>query len=369
MNTTSPGVTPDNERRRQARQWYLEHRFKQKLPRALGRRWRKWADDPANLAAYRDFARLHSMLLRLPPPSLPSAEELHADSSDLGLDTDSDPAPNPNRQVNLSPSGRPLVWVGSGVAALVVLTWLALRIPTPPLDSTPLQTRVYATPPGKPHEFTLPDDSTVTLSGSARLIATFSKQSRQLLLTEGEAYFKVKHDPAAPFQVLAGSARIVDVGTTFNVRRYSDGVVVSVAQGKVRVIPDTHAISADTRENATDTPVKGGEQVTYDAKGKVSPPRVTALEAFTSWLSGTRTYHGEPLSKVIEDVQLYLPQHIDLDGPLESVRFSGTIDHLDAPRAEQWVRGLQNIYPVYVDVNSHRMLIRCSSPGCPRIHL
>jgi ferric-dicitrate binding protein FerR (iron transport regulator) len=88
----------------------------------------------------------------------------------------------------------------------------------------------------------------------------------------------------------------------------------------------------------------------------------------TSWLSGHRIYHGEPLSKVIEDVQLYMPRRIDLDRALESVRFSGSIDQLDSQQAESWVRGLPNIYPVEIDENSHRMFIRCRSPGCPGIH-
>jgi transmembrane sensor len=194
------------------------------------------------------------------------------------------------------------------------------------------------------------------------LTAVFSKHRRHLVLTEGEAFFQVRHDPTAPFQVEAGSAQIVDEGTTFNVRRYTDQVVVvSVTEGAVTVIPDTHA-------NATDTPVKGGEQVTYDAKGEVSRPRAATLAAITSWLSGHRIYHGEPLSKVIEDVQLYMPRRIDLDRALESVRFSGSIDQLDSQQAESWVRGLPNIYPVEIDENSHRMFIRCRSPGCPGIH-
>jgi len=363
MNTMSPGFRPDDERRHQARIWYIERRSDPKLPRALEKRWRQWAHDPANRTAYRDFGRLHSILLSVPLPSLPSAAELHADSSDLRLDTHPDSKAVPGRKMTSSIWGRPLVqvWVACAVAAIIVLAWVGPRIPGL-IDITLAQTLIYATPPGVPREITLPDHSIVTLSGSARLTAVFSKHRRRLVLTEGEAFFKVRHDPAAPFQVEAGSARIVDVGTTFDVRRYSDRVVVvSVVEGAVTVIPDIRA-------NATDTPVKAGEQVTYDAKGEVSRPHLAAPEAITSWLFGRRIYHGEPLSKVIEDVQLYVPLQIDLDRALESVRFSGSIDHLDSQQAKSWVRGLRNIYPVEVDVNSHRMFIRCSSPGCPGIH-
>jgi hypothetical protein len=87
----------------------------------------------------------------------------------------------------------------------------------------------------------------------------------------------------------------------------------------------------------------------------------------TSWLSGRRIYHGEPLSKVIEDVQLYTPRQIDLDPALKAVRFSGSLGQLDSQQAEAWVRGLYNIYPVEIEENSHRMFIRCVSPGCPGV--
>jgi transmembrane sensor len=363
MKTMGPGFMPDDERRHQARAWYIERRSNSKPSRAREKRWRQWVHDPANITAYRDFGHLHSTLLSVPPPSLPSAAELHADSSDLRLDTHSDSVPFPGRTMTSSRLDRPMaqVWVACAVAAIIVLAWVVVHIPGLS-DIALAQTRSYATPPGVPREITLPDHSIVTLSGSARLTAVFSKHRRHLVLTEGEAFFKVRHDPAAPFQVEAGSARIVDEGTTFNVRTYSDRVVVvSVAEGTVTVIPEPRA-------DENDTPVKGGEQVTYDAKGEVSRPRVATLEAITSWLSGHRIYHGEPLSKVIEDIQLYMPRRIDLDRAMESVRFSGSIDQLDSQQAESWVRGLPNIYPVEIDENSHRMFIRCRSPGCPGIH-
>lgn len=352
MTTTGTGFTPDDERRCQARAWYIERRSHSRLPRAFESAWRRWADDPANLSEYHKFSRLHSMLLTLPPPSLPSIEELRADSSDDS--SDPDPRPTPPRP------RRPLaqIRVGCAVAAIIAVAWVALPIPTLS-DILFAQTRIYATPPGVPREITLPDHSIVTLSGSALLRASFSRHRRHLVLNEGEAFFEVRHDPTAPFQVDAGSARIVDDGTTFNVRRYKDRVVVvSVAEGAVTVIPDTRAVAADT-------PVKGGEQVTYDANGDVSRPRVAARESITSWLFGRRIYRGEPLAKVVEDVQLYVPRQIDLDRALRSVRFTGSIDRLDSQQAEQWVRGLSNIYPVEIDENSHRMFIRCRSPGCP----
>jgi transmembrane sensor len=357
------GVTPHDERRRQARKWYFERQRDSKLSRALERQWSRWAEDPANRAEYRDVSRLHSMLRTLPPPSLPSIAELHADTSDFGLEGP-DEFDSSQGARNPSPSSsrvRPVLFsAGVAIAALVVLVWGIPRLATLS-DIMLARTYVYTNPPGAPREIILPDHSTVVLSGSGRLTGWFSSHRRRLVLLEGEAYFKVRHDPAAPFQLDAGNTRIVDEGTELDVRRYRDGaVVVSVKEGSVTVGPEAHALATETR-------VTGGEQVTGDANGEVSPPRTVPVGTITSWLSGRRVYRGEPLAKVIEDVQLYLPQHIDLDRALRSVRFTGFIDQLDSQQAGQWVHGLSHLYPVEFEENAHRIFIRCSVPGCPGV--
>lgn len=363
-NGTGLGVTPHDDRRRQARRWYFERQPHSKLPRALERQWSRWVGDPANLAEYRNVSRLHSMLRTLPPPSLPSIAELHADASDLGLvGPDEFDSSEGTRNPNPSSSRvRPVLFSACvAIAAVVVLVWEIPRLATLS-DITLARTHVYTNPPGAPREIILPDQSTVALSGSGRLTGLFSNHRRRLVLLEGEAYFKVRHDPTAPFQVDAGNTRIVDEGTELDVRRYRDGaVVVSVKEGSVTVGPKAPAIATETR-------VTGGEQVTGDANGEVSLPRAVSVGAITSWLSGRRVYRGEPLAKVIEDVQLYLPQHIDLDRSLRSVRFTGFIDQLDSQQAaDQWVHGLSNLYPVEFEENAHRIFIRCSVPGCPGV--
>jgi len=363
MSGTNWVVNLHDERRRQARRWYFEGRQNSTLPRVLERQWRKWARDPANLAEYRNVSRLHSLLRTLPPPSLPSSAELHADTSDLevGAPGEFDSSnemhiPNPR-----SSSVRPiLLCLCVAIGALIALMWIP-RL-TGLSDITLARAYVYTNPPGAPQQIILPDHSTVTLSGSGRLTGLFSSRHRRLVLLEGEAYFKVQHDPTAPFQLDAGNTHIVDEGTEFNVRRYLDGaVVVSVKEGSVTVSPKTHAIATETR-------VTGGEEVTGDASGEMSAPRAVPVAAIMSWLSGRRVYRGEPLALVIEDVQLYLRKQIDLDRALRSVRFTGFIDQLDSQQAAQWVHGLKHLYPVEFEENRHRIVIRCSVPGCPGVH-
>src|SRR5581483_1052585 len=213
MSGTNWDVKPQDERRRQARRWYFEGRQNLTLPRGLERQWRKWVGDPANLAEFRNVTRLHSMLRTLPPPSLPSSAELHADTSDLELEApgefdSSNDGHNPNPPFSRV---RPiLVGVCVAVGALIALMWIPRLAGLS--DITLARTYVYTNPPGPPQKVVLPDRSTVMLSGSGRLTGLFWRQGRRLVLLEGEAYFKVHHDPTVPFQLDAGNTHIVDEG-------------------------------------------------------------------------------------------------------------------------------------------------------------
>jgi transmembrane sensor len=340
----------NGRQRREAREWHRRRALHPRLPPAIARDWKDWADDPDNLAAYREFDRLHSIVRALPPPSLPSHAELRPRSARNSVYTAA----------------------GCAAAAAIVLVLVGPRIPWLSKAAI-LQGREYTTEPGGLREITLQDHSVVTLSGSTRLTVLFSEHRRSLVLSQGEAFFKVQHDPQAPFQVDAGAVRITDLGTTFDIRRYSDEVVVSVAEGAVAVslqasVPpyDTSSgVQSGTGPQLPRIEVRRGEALSFDSKGELTPAQPTDLEALTAWLYGHRVYRGKPLARVIEDVQLYLPRRIDLDPALAAVRFSG---YIDQHKAEQWVRGLPNIYPVEIDdSNPRRLLIRCLSRGCREV--
>src|SRR5262249_19706775 len=81
----------------------------------------------------------------------------------------------------------------------------------------------YTTAIGGLRDITLSDDSRVILNTNSKLRIVFTPAERRIYLDEGEAFFKVSHDPSRPFVVSAGHSRIVAVGTEFSVRRQLDG--------------------------------------------------------------------------------------------------------------------------------------------------
>jgi transmembrane sensor len=331
-----------------------------------------------------ELDHLRSIVLALPPPSLPTRAELLADAAAIEIDRpdllaqwmETTQSPRTAR----ARRGKVPFYVKVTTTTLVLI-WailIAQRIPLP--SQLSLATSLeYATQADGPREITLPDHSEVTLSNSTEMEVLFSEHRRHVVLKKGEALFKVQHDPQAPFQVDAGTRRITDLGTAFDVRRYSDSeVVVSVTEGSVAVTPLTHDMTdsvsasdqrATTGDGSGTQParieINAGEQLSYTATGEITRPHPVDLEALTSWLYGHRVYRGKALAKVIQDVQLYTPRLIELDPALAAVRYSG---YLDQREAEQWVRGLPTIYPVEIDDSNPRLLrVRCRLQGCPDV--
>ncbi|PWK75993.1 FecR family protein [Mucilaginibacter oryzae] len=98
----------------------------------------------------------------------------------------------------------------------------------------------YKTKTGQVKKLELPDGSTVWLNAlsSIRIGTSFNNTAtRKVYLDEGEAFFEVKHDAAHPFLVVTNSVTTKVLGTSFNVKAYSqlNYVAVTLRTGHVEV--------------------------------------------------------------------------------------------------------------------------------------
>jgi transmembrane sensor len=93
-------------------------------------------------------------------------------------------------------------------------------------------------------EVRLDDGSTVRLEPGTDLTVRMRPAARELELQRGEAQFHVARDPARPFVVQAALARVEAVGTIFTVTREASTVLVSVSEGRVKVLPSESGTSA-----------------------------------------------------------------------------------------------------------------------------
>jgi len=132
---------------------------------------------------------------------------------------------------------------------------------------------------------TLPDNTSVWLNADTKLQypTNYNKKERTITLN-GEAYFEVKHNEAKPFTVLANEQAIEDIGTSFNVKAYSQegAVKTTLLEGAVKI---NHSVS-----------LKPGEQFSNNKTIKAN------LDEVMAWKNGSFYLDGLQLGAVAQEL-------------------------------------------------------------------
>lgn len=215
---------------------------------------------------------------------------------------------------------------------------------------------IYDTGVGEVRNARLTDGSQITLGGGTKVVTSFSGVARNVDLVQGEAWFRVVHNPRWPFVVHAGQGTIRDVGTVFLVRRDFDRVVVTVTEGTVAVSAPPRQEGATSIARSAAIRLVGGERLSYRDNGLVASVAHVDAVAATAWMHGRLVFDDEPLRYVIDDVNRYSSRHVFVTPAAGGLRFSGVV--LDG-KIEGWLRGLPRILAVEVDEEN--------GSGCVRI--
>lgn len=189
------------------------------------------------------------------------------------------------------------------VAGGVGTAWLLSR------RTAPAET--VAVPAGQVRHILLPDSSEVWLNAASRL--TYSgdfQHKREVFLEDGEAFFKVRHDTAAPFVVHAGAIQTRVLGTTFRVKAYRElsHIRVSVVSGKVAVREGDKPLAVLEKD----------QEITYSKENrKTVETRIEAEEA-VQWQSGNVVLR----SVSFEDIALAIGKAYDVTLVYDRATFS-----------------------------------------------
>lgn len=201
---------------------------------------------------------------------------------------------------------RKFLYWGSGAAAaslLAALLWM------PGAEESRYE---IATAPGETRVVKLDAATEVAVNGGTRII--FDRTDpRFASLQHGQALFRIEHDEARPFVVEIGEARVVDLGTVFDIRRGPGDVRVAVSEGKV-----------EYRANGKTVDLAPGEQLTA-LKGRDPVVSATARDAVGAWERGQLLYSGAPLSEVAADLSRALGQPIEVAPAIATRPFSGNL--------------------------------------------
>lgn len=231
------------------------------------------------------------------------------------LDHDLDalaPAPAPARpmtalpQVSVRPSRR--AWFGGAVAAALVAV-IGLSTFNPFGDSGRIETAA-----GEHRTIELADGSKIEINGGS-VVEIDKDRPRFARLESGEAMFHVVHRDDDPFVVEAGGAKIVDLGTAFNVVRRARQTSIAVSEGVVLYNPD--------RDRVRVTAGKGIE--TRDGDPKAPVPQDVDVASIGGWRTGLLVYNGTPLAIVAEDLQRTAGMQVRIAPEAADLSFRGAL--------------------------------------------
>jgi transmembrane sensor len=187
-------------------------------------------------------------------------------------------------------------YLSLGLAACVVVSVLTALAAWRQYSKTHIETEF-----GQIQRLRLDDGSTVTLNTGSRLTIDYSQHARAVRLDRGEALFAVAHGDSRPFIVSAGSLRVRDLGTAFDVRRETESTLdVTVTQGAANVWTQ-----ADTPGPAVQ--LNEGYQIEVN-HGILSAPvalSASALARLTAWVDGFIDLDGQTLAEAAAEFNRY----------------------------------------------------------------
>lgn len=178
------------------------------------------------------------------------------------------------------------MWFGGAIAAALVA---AVTLPSLDLfvDGSRIETAA-----GEHRTVRLADGSSIEINGASAIMLD-KDRPRFARLESGEAMFHVVHNDRDPFVVEAGPARIVNLGTAFNVVRGERRTSVAVSEGVVLYNPHRDKVR-----------VAAGQAIdTRD--GDVTPPNVRPVDIANvgGWRTGLLVYTDASLASVAEDLR------------------------------------------------------------------
>ena len=205
---------------------------------------------------------------------------------------------------------------------------------------------------GQPKSFVLEDGTQVRLDGDSELVARIEYNRRGITLMRGEAQFNVVHDSSRPFEVSAGSGRVQDLGTHFDIEALSNSTRIAVLEGQV-------AVSTDRGR----TLLVAGQSGGYDKAGNLDPPG--PFDPTTApWLEGLRTFDRERLGDVLERLARHHAVAFVFEDPrMQELRISGKFRTDDLGLFMRTLAAALHVESRYLDQDRIEIVSRLPRPN------
>lgn len=236
-------------------------------------------------------------------------------------------------------------WIGGGIAGAAAAALIALVLP----NFAQTAEMIAQTGPGEHRLIRLNDGSEIALNGNTRLVLD-RKNGRTARLERGEAMFSIVHDETRPFTVDTDGARMVDLGTRFDVLRNARGSEVAVAEGAVLYDPSGAAVRL------------GPGRLLRKADGSnIVEVNQADPAAIGTWRSGRLVYREAPLWRVADDLSRATGAAVAVDPAVSGHLFTGAITLAQADRATL-ARRLGSLLDVTVAQQRDGLYLKARAP-------
>jgi transmembrane sensor len=245
--------------------------------------------------------------------------------------------------------------IAASVAAIAVLGVLLFPF---------VRGQTIQTERGERREVSLADGSVLEVDPQTRIRVVFEEHARRVFLERGRALFRVAKNPARPFLVHADGTTVRAVGTAFGVEHRKEGVIVTVAEGKVGVYASDALALQEVKETSTtgqgisvSTAAKpaphttellltAGQQVRMPLSGTAGPVRKVNSDRELAWAKGQLVFDNESVADAVEEFNRY--NRVQLHVKDEGLRKRPVSGVFDASDPESFIGFLQTVTSVRV---------------------
>lgn len=204
----------------------------------------------------------------------------------------------------------------TGIAASLITGTLLFYL-TMPSDKGEILQLAVSTQLREQKQLVLDDSSKVWVNSNSTLHypENFSSSYRRSVSLEGEAFFQVKRNTSKPFVVETGNLAVVVLGTSFNVKSFTDEeqTLITLATGKVEV----------RRHEKLMATLLPGEQLVYRKADSTFYKRSADVSESYAWREGTLQFTSIPLAEVAPALERWYGVHISIsDSSLRKTRIT-----------------------------------------------
>ena len=205
------------------------------------------------------------------------------------------------------------------------------------------------TPRGKDYKVTLADGTKVWMNAESKLVfpKTFTGKTREVLL-HGEAYFEVAKDAKQPFIVKTDYFETKVLGTSFNIRAYSE------RDANVVLIEGSVSLLANKKNNGII--LSPNQQALLNAgKGQFNVREVDTYP-YTQWRDGFFYFDDTPMIEIMQELGRWYNVNIIF----EEAKYMNTHLHFVAERSlplTEIIRYINDMGIVDVEIQKDAVIV------------